>query len=79
MLAAGEADIYPRFGLTCEWDIAAGHAILLAAGGDICHLDGTTFTYGKSVEGFLNPGFVAWGGGGRPDLPDPKLVAASTL
>ena len=78
LLAAGEADLYPRFGPTCEWDIAAGHAILLAAGGDVCRLDGSAFVYGKSAEGFLNPGFIAWGGGERPDLPDPELVAASS-
>jgi len=61
VLAAGEADLYPRFGPTSEWDTAAGHAILRAAGGDIETLDGQPFAYGKSQDNFLNPGFVAYG------------------
>jgi 3'(2'), 5'-bisphosphate nucleotidase len=69
LLAAGDADIYPRFGPTCEWDIAAGHAILEAAGGHICGLDGADFAYGKRDRDFLNPGFIAWGDGPRPALP----------
>ena len=63
LLAAGEADIYPRTGPTCEWDICAGHAILLAARGGLSRLDGQPFVYGKAEENFLNPGFLAWGGG----------------
>lgn len=63
LLAAGEADLYPRFGRTMEWDIAAGHAILAAAGGRVeGHPPGTPFVYGK--PGFENPHFVARGGGG---------------
>ncbi len=58
-LAEGVADIYPRFGPTCEWDTAAGHAIVLAAGGSLTCIDGTPFHYGK--KDFLNPGFVAFG------------------
>lgn len=58
-LAEGTADIYPRFGPTCEWDTAAGHAIVLSAGGSLTRIDGTTFDYGKPK--FLNPGFVAFG------------------
>jgi 3'(2'), 5'-bisphosphate nucleotidase len=58
-LAAGEADCYPRFGRTMEWDIAAGHAILAAAGGAVTDLRGVELTYGK--PGFENPHFVAWG------------------
>jgi 3'(2'), 5'-bisphosphate nucleotidase len=58
-LAEGMADIYPRFGPTCEWDTAAGHAIVLAAGGSLTKIDGTHFDYGK--KDFLNPGFVACG------------------
>ena len=57
LLAAGEADLYPRFGRTMEWDIAAGHAVLAAAGGQITTLDGGPFNYGK--PGFENPHFVA--------------------
>ena len=58
-IAAGEADLYPRFGRTMEWDIAAGHAVLAAAGGSVCDLTGATLRYGK--PGFANPAFVARG------------------
>jgi 3'(2'), 5'-bisphosphate nucleotidase len=61
LIAAGEADLYPRHGRTMEWDIAAGHAILLAAGGNVTQLDGTPFFYGKRAQGFANPYFVAKG------------------
>ena len=61
-LAEGAADIYPRHGPTMEWDIAAGHAILSAAGGRVEAEDGAAFLYGKASEGFRNRGFVAWGG-----------------
>ena len=62
-LAAGEADLYPRFGRTMEWDTAAGHAVLSAAGGKVDRLgaDGepdTALGYGKA--GYENPGFVAY-------------------
>ena len=60
LVAAGEGDIYPRFGNTMEWDIAAGHAILSAAGGRITTEDGEPMLYGK--ETMLNPHFIAWGG-----------------
>ena len=59
LLAEGKADIYPRFGPTCEWDTAAGHAIVLAAGGTVETFDGAPLAYGK--PGFLNPGFVVHG------------------
>jgi 3'(2'), 5'-bisphosphate nucleotidase len=59
LLAEGAADLYPRFGPTMEWDTAAGHALLNAAGGGVTLLDGTPFRYGK--PGFRNPGFVARG------------------
>ena len=58
-VAEGTADIYPRFGPTCEWDTAAAHAVLRAAGGRIACLDGTELDYGKA--GFLNPSFIASG------------------
>ncbi len=58
-IANGKADIYPRFGLTCEWDIAAGHAILRAAGGDIIDMQGRSILYGRDDPGLLNPDFVA--------------------
>jgi 3'(2'), 5'-bisphosphate nucleotidase len=58
LVAAGEADLYPRHGRTMEWDIAAGHAVLAAAGGQVLRLDdGTPLRYGK--PGFENPHFVA--------------------
>jgi len=59
LVAAGEADIYPRAGQTMEWDTAAGHAVLRAAGGKITNWDGTPFVYGK--PGFLNGPFIARG------------------
>jgi 3'(2'), 5'-bisphosphate nucleotidase len=62
LLAEGYADLYPRLGRTMEWDIAAGHGVLLAAGGRLETLDGGAFTYGK--PGFENPHFVAFGGAG---------------
>jgi 3'(2'), 5'-bisphosphate nucleotidase len=62
LVAAGEADIYPRHGTTMEWDTAAGHAVLAAAGGTVTNLDGTPFLYGRVAERFTNPHFVARGG-----------------
>jgi len=61
LVAAGEADIYPRLGRTMEWDVAAGHAVLAAAGGSVTTIDGRPFTYGKVEEKFANPFFVARG------------------
>lgn len=58
-LAEGRADIYPRFGRTMEWDVAAGHAVLRAAGGSVTGADGTAFRYGK--PGWDNPAFIARG------------------
>ena len=58
LLAAGEADLYPRFGRTMEWDTAAGHAVLQSVGGRVLQQDGLEpLTYGK--PGFVNPDFVA--------------------
>ncbi|MFM7396177.1 MAG: 3'(2'),5'-bisphosphate nucleotidase CysQ [Gammaproteobacteria bacterium] len=60
LLAEGRADLYPRLGRTMEWDIAAGHAVLAAAGGRVIRVDdGRALRYGK--PGFENPGFVAEG------------------
>ncbi len=58
-VAEGVADIYPRLGETMEWDTAAGHCIVEAAGGSVLTVDGQPFLYGK--KGYLNGGFVAWG------------------
>ena len=59
LVANGKADLYPRFGRTMEWDTAAGHAVLLAAGGRVETLDGQPLGYGK--PGFENPAFIAYG------------------
>jgi 3'(2'), 5'-bisphosphate nucleotidase len=61
-LAEGFADIYPRHGPTMEWDIAAGHAVLEAAGGSLLTPEGGPFLYGKAEAGFRNGWFVARGG-----------------
>ncbi|MGE4220118.1 MAG: 3'(2'),5'-bisphosphate nucleotidase CysQ [Alphaproteobacteria bacterium] len=60
LLASGEADLYPRFGPTMEWDTAAGHAVLNAAGGRVTTEDGAELRYAK--PNFRNPNFIAWGG-----------------
>jgi 3'(2'), 5'-bisphosphate nucleotidase len=59
MLAAGEADVYPRLAPTMEWDTAAGHAVLRSAGGVVNGVDGNALRYGKPE--YRNPAFVAWG------------------
>jgi 3'(2'), 5'-bisphosphate nucleotidase len=64
LIAAGRADLYPRLGRTMEWDTAAGHAVLAAAGGSVCDLDGRPLRYGK--PGFENPSFVARGAAAGP-------------
>ena len=69
-IARGSADIYPRLGPTMEWDTAAGHALLLAAGGAVTTLDGTPLRYGNTARGLRNPHFVAWG--------TPKPIAPAT-
>ena len=64
-IAEGAADMYPRLGRTMEWDIAAGHAVLQAAGGSVRTLDGAPLRYGK--PGFDNPHFIARGLDGLAD------------
>lgn len=59
LLARGDAQLYPRFTPTCEWDTAAGQAVLEAAGGAVVTLDGAPMRYGKGDLKFLNPYFVA--------------------
>ena len=62
LVATGEADIYPRVGRTMEWDTAAGHAVLVGAGGDVVRFDDhTPLRYGK--ETFANPFFIAYAPG----------------
>jgi len=58
-IAEGSADIYPRHGPTSEWDTAAAHAVLVAAGGRFTQPDGAPFVYGKADQGFRNGWFVA--------------------
>ena len=60
LVAEGAADIYPRLGPTCEWDTAAAHAVLSAAGGTVCDLDGVPLQYNTRPE-LQNPFFVAYG------------------
>ncbi len=59
LVASGEADLYPRFGRTMEWDTAAGQAVLEAAGGKVVTREGEALTYGKAARGFDNPAFIA--------------------
>ena len=62
LVATGEADIYPRVGRTMEWDTAAGHAVLVGAGGDVVRFDDhQPLRYGK--DGFANPFFIAYAPG----------------
>lgn len=59
-VAEGAADLYPRFGALNEWDAAAGHAVLSAAGGGVMTIDGAPLTYGARAEGFLIRGLIAY-------------------
>jgi 3'(2'), 5'-bisphosphate nucleotidase len=65
LIAAGEADLYPRFGRTMQWDTAAGQAVLVAAGGSVRDLSGLMLAYGKQdaagSDDFANPAFIASG------------------
>jgi len=71
-VAEGGADIYPRLAPTCEWDVAAGHAVVTAAGGRITDARGADLQFGRGRPGaqgqhsFIVPEFIAWG--------DPKAV-----
>jgi 3'(2'), 5'-bisphosphate nucleotidase len=60
-IAKGEADVYPRFAPTMEWDTAAGQAVLDAAGGTVVDAHGAPLGYGKTERGLRNPSFIAWG------------------
>ena len=59
-IAEGSADLYARLAQTCEWDVAAGHAVLCAAGGIVTTPDGSELSYGRTPE-FHVPAFSAWG------------------
>ena len=73
ILAEGNADVYPRFGQTMEWDTAAGDAVLRAAGGAVLDVMGVALLYGKADHQYRNGPFVAWG-----DTAGSQPPAAST-
>jgi 3'(2'), 5'-bisphosphate nucleotidase len=60
-VAEGAADVYPRLATTCEWDVAAGHALVAAAGGVVTGPQGMPLAYGRASENFRVPAFIAWG------------------
>jgi 3'(2'), 5'-bisphosphate nucleotidase len=60
-VAEGAADVYPRLATTCEWDVAAGHALVVAAGGSVMSPQGLSLSYGRAAENFRVPAFMAWG------------------
>jgi 3'(2'), 5'-bisphosphate nucleotidase len=60
-VAEGSADVYARLSPTCEWDVAAGHAVLAAAGGMVNTPEGAPMSYGRMAENFRVPAFIAWG------------------
>jgi 3'(2'), 5'-bisphosphate nucleotidase len=60
-VAEGGVDIYPRLSPTCEWDVAAGHAVVTAAGGKITDSKGAALHFGSGREDFFVPEFIAWG------------------
>ena len=64
LVAEGLADVYPRLGPTSEWDTGAGHAVLLAAGGQVIGMDGKPLPY-NSKESLLNPHFIAYADSSR--------------
>ena len=59
-VAEGQADIYPRLAPTSEWDVAAGHALVTAAGGRITDAHGAPVRFGSARTGFIVPEFIAW-------------------
>ncbi len=61
LIAAGEADLYPRMGRTMEWDTGAGQAVVEAAGGRVLQEDGQPLLYGKTERGYDNPHFIVYG------------------
>jgi len=60
-VAEGTADIYPRLAPTSEWDVAAGHALVTAAGGKVTDAKGNDVQFGSGRQGFIVPEFIAWG------------------
>lgn len=64
LVAEGRADLYPRFGTVCEWDVAAGHAVVRAAGGSVRRPDGGALPYARTQADYRVHGFIARGAGG---------------
>jgi len=60
-VAEGAVDIYPRLAPTSEWDVAAGHAIVTAAGGKVTDAQGGPLLFGEGRRPFIVPSFIAWG------------------
>jgi 3'(2'), 5'-bisphosphate nucleotidase len=60
-VAEGSADVYPRLATTCEWDVAAGHALIEAAGGAVTSPAGTPLRHGNAASDYRVPAFIAWG------------------
>src|SRR5437868_11497116 len=60
-VAEGKADVYPRLSPTCEWDVAAGHALVTAAGGKVTDSAGAPLRFGTGAKDFIVPEFIAWG------------------
>ena len=71
LVAAGEADVYPRLGPTSEWDTAAAHAVLEAAGGSMMDLTGGALLYNARDE-LINPYFIACGDRSRDWIAKPR-------
>jgi len=71
-IAEGQADVYPRFAPTMEWDTAAGEAVLRAAGGIVRAVEGGRLRYAKTESGLRNGGFIAWGDRGYAALTGAK-------
>ena len=60
-VAEGGVDVYPRLATTCEWDVAAGQALVVAAGGSVTTPQGLPLDFGRAAENFRVPAFIAWG------------------
>ena len=68
-IAEGSADVYPRLAPTSEWDIAAGQALVVAAGGSVLSPDNKPLLYGRAGDAFRVPAFIAWGVPAPPMMP----------
>jgi 3'(2'), 5'-bisphosphate nucleotidase len=78
-IADGTADIYPRLSPTSEWDVAAGHAIITAAGGVVTGPDGLSLSYGRAAAKFRVPAFVAWGDAAAADTFCQALIGVGPV